>query len=535
MAKDTIRIANSRKAALDIVSGEFDAAAEILAEYLHRVTDARFTVRADNGERSAIRLVRADHGDSGFAYRLAGGDVVIEAGNAQAMNYAVYDWLERVVGCRYYSRSYEYIPFDANLEVAFDDYAFSPILGYREILYTEYGDPIFAEKHKITPTCKKSEHWGFWCHSFDSLCPPDKYFDTHPEYFALRDGKRQRENTQLCLSNPDVLEIVCENLAKFIEKKPDALYWSVSQNDNANFCECEKCRALDEHDGSHIGSVLNFVNKVAARFPDKIISTLAYWYTRQAPKYTRPADNVHIMLCNIEANRGMPIESDPRSQDSKNELLDWKQICGNVFLWDYCIQFRNLVSPFPNLRVLGPNIRFFVENNVRSLFSQCNREIGGEFYELRGYMLAKLMWNPYIDERVVMEDFVFGYYKQAGRYVLEYIDLIHNEMERAGGELRIFGSPEDARETYMREELYNRYESLFDTAIEATAADPDTNFRVHDAALPVWYAGILLGYGDEAKRAARVERFREQAKRSGLTMVEEWTITVDKFLAEHCQ
>lgn len=231
----------------------------------------------------------------------------------------------------------------------------------------------------------------------------------------------------------------------------------------------------------------------------------------------------------------MPIEADPRSQDSKNELLDWKQICKNVFLWDYCIQFRNLVSPFPNLRVLGPNIRFFVENNVRSLFSQCNREIGGEFYELRGYMLAKLMWNPYLDERAVMEDFVYGYYKQAGKYILEYIDLIHDEMERAGGELRIFGSPEDARETYMREELYNRYESLFDTAIEATAADPDTNFRVHDAALPVWYAGILLGYGDEAKRAARVERFREQAKRSGLTMVEEWTITVDKFLAEHCQ
>ena len=117
-------------------------------------------MRADNGERPAIRLVRADHGDSGFAYRLDGGDVVIEAGNAQAMSYAVYDWLERVVGCRYYSRSYEYIPFDANLEVEFDDYEFSPILGYREILYTEYGDPIFAEKHKITPTCSGARTGG---------------------------------------------------------------------------------------------------------------------------------------------------------------------------------------------------------------------------------------------------------------------------------------------------------------------------------------------------------------------------------------
>ena len=66
MAKDTIRIANSRKAVLDIVSGEFDAAAEILAEYLHRVTDARFNVRADMGEGPAIRLNAVDHGESGF-------------------------------------------------------------------------------------------------------------------------------------------------------------------------------------------------------------------------------------------------------------------------------------------------------------------------------------------------------------------------------------------------------------------------------------------------------------------------------------
>ena len=527
-----ICIAENKNANVVIVSKEYPRAAGILAEYLRKITDAVFKIQEITTVNPSIVLKNVDHGASGFCYRIYDKDIEIEAGSEQAMVYAVYDWLERIAGCRYYSRSYEYIPFDANLTVCFEEYHFSPVLEYREILYRDYSDPDFAEKHKMTPSSKRDENWGFWCHSFYTLCPPEEYFDEHPEYFALYEGKRVGENAQLCLSNPDVFEIVLKNLKKHMAEKPDAKYWSVSQNDNAAYCQCEKCREMNERDGSPIGSVLNFVNRIAEHFPDKVISTLAYWYTRKAPAVTRPGDNVHIMLCNIEANRGLPIETDEKSAGSRQELLDWKEICQNVFLWDYCIQFRNLVSPFPNLRVLGPNIRFFVENNVRSLFSQCNREIGGEFHELRGYLLAKLMWDPYINEREVMIDFLNGYYKQAGPLILQYIDLIHDEMEKAGGELNIFGGPLDAKDTYLREELFRRYESLFEEAIAAAEGDRDTQFRVKTAALPVYYAGIVLEYGSREEKLRRIGKFAEQARKTGLVMVEEWKITVDKFVTD---
>ena len=527
-----ICIAENKNANVVIVSKEYPRAAGILAEYLRKITDAVFKIQEITTVNPSIVLKNVDHGASGFCYRIYDKDIEIEAGSEQAMVYAVYDWLERIAGCRYYSRSYEYIPFDANLTVCFEEYHFSPVLEYREILYRDYSDPDFAEKHKMTPSSKRDENWGFWCHSFYTLCPPEEYFDEHPKYFALYEGKRVGENAQLCLSNPDVFEIVLKNLKKHMAEKPDAKYWSVSQNDNAAYCQCEKCREMNERDGSPIGSVLNFVNRIAEHFPDKVISTLAYWYTRKAPAVTRPGDNVHIMLCNIEANRGLPIETDEKSAGSRQELLDWKEICQNVFLWDYCIQFRNLVSPFPNLRVLGPNIRFFVENNVRSLFSQCNREIGGEFHELRGYLLAKLMWDPYINEREVMIDFLNGYYKQAGPLILQYIDLIHDEMEKAGGELNIFGGPLDAKDTYLREELFRRYESLFEEAIAAAEGDRDTQFRVKTAALPVYYAGIVLEYGSREEKLRRIGKFAEQARKTGLVMVEEWKITVDKFVTD---
>jgi len=526
-----LAVAVNGKAKMVIAGGEFTRAPKILASYLHKITGGEFESVPNLSILSTFLFQKKDHGEGGFAYRIFDKDLIIEAGSEQAAVYAVYDLLERVVGCRYYTSTCEYVPKDANLVLHFHAYEHTPVIQYRELYYKDYEDPAFAEKHKLSPS-EKHESWGFWCHSFKELLPAEKYFDKHPEYFSLIDGKRIGKNSQLCLSNPEVLKIVTENLRQEIKKHPEAKYWSVSQNDNDAYCQCEECRRINEEEGSPMGSVLRFVNQVAAQFPDKTISTLAYWYTRKPPKEARPAENTHIMLCNIEANRGLPIETDDSSRDSREELLAWKDICGNLFLWDYCIQFRNLCSPFPNLRVLGPNIRFFVKNNVRSLFSQCNREVGGEFSELRGYMLAKLMWDPDCDERAVMEDFLRGYYKQAAPYILAYIDRLHDGMEQSGGELRIFGSPVDAADSYLSQACCEEYEALFTQAEDAVRADEETLFRVRTAHMPLWYAQITLGYGSPEERRARIAKFASQARKSGLEKVEEWEISVDRFVTD---
>lgn len=519
------------KARTVIVANGFRRAPQILADYLKKITGCTFEILPTPSPLYSFLFKKKDHGDGGFAYRILDKDIILEAGDEEAAVFAVYDFLERVVGCRYYTSTCEVIPRDANLTISFPAYEFTPPITFRELYYRDYGDPAFAEKHKLAPF-EAHKGWGFWCHSFQNLVSPDVYYKDHPEYFSLIDGVRVGKNAQLCLSNPDVLRITIENLRKEIAKNPEAKYWSVSQNDNDAYCQCEHCRKINEEEGSPMGSVLRFVNQVAEAFPDKIISTLAYWYTRKPPKKVRPAENVHIMLCNIEANRGKPIAEDPRSKGSLEELKAWKEICGSLFLWDYCIQFRNLVSPFPNLRVLGPNIRLFVENNVKSLFSQSNRELGGEFHELRGYMLAKLMWDPQVDERAVMQDFLRGYYKQAAPFLLEYIDRIHDNLEQAGGELSIFGSPQDGKDSWISPEQYSIYSSLFDQAEQATAADEEALFRVRTARLALWYAGISLEYGTPAERQEWIARFASQARKTGLMMVEEWEFTVDSFVTD---
>lgn len=511
--------------------GQSRRAAEILCTYLQKITGAPFAVSEFSMLQHHIYFEKTDaFGSQGFGYGALDRKLTFRAQSEQSFVHAVYDFLERVLGCRFYTPDCESIPRNANLTVEVEPYSFVPPLGFREVYYRAYQDKAFSEKHKMSPA-RAHEGWGFWCHSFQELLPNADYFEEHPEYFALIDGKRN-PNGQPCLSHPAVFEIMRDNLRTRMLENPACTYWSVSQNDNDLYCRCEACAARDEADGGPMGSILWFVNKMAAEFPDKILSTLAYWYSRKPPLVTRPASNVHIMLCNIEALRGEPIECGPRNAGSRDELLAWADICDNLFLWDYCVQFANLVSPFPNLRVLAPNIRFFTEHHVRSLFSQCNRERGGEFAELRGYLLAKLMWDPEQDPQAVMQDFCTGYYGAAAEDILAYIDRLHDALDESGAPLSIFDGPSVQRDSFLTEPLFEEYDALFERAEQRVRADAARLLRVQTARLPVYFAGLSLGYGAREKRLQMLTSFARTVRATGLEMVEEWRITADRFVTD---
>jgi hypothetical protein len=427
------------------------------------------------------------------------------------------------------------------------DTIYNPPIKFRTTHYRDTWNQAFSDWHKLNHNKDGSNNdWGYWCHSFNTLVPPDQYFEDHPEYYAEVNGTRVP--TQLCLTNPDVYQIAIENLRKAMEGQPDKTYWSVSQNDNVSYCQCDECRKIDDKEGTPMGSLLTFVNKVADEFPDKVISTLAYQYSRQAPKNIKPADNVNIMLCTIELNRSKPIKDDPTSESFRNDLEDWADITDDILLWDYVIQFENLVSPFPNLRVLQPNLQYFVENHADKHFQQGNREVGGEFAELRAYLIAKLLWDPYVDIDETMDDFLNGYYGKGGKYIRNYIDDIHDELELSGQSLNIFGHPSDAAQTWLRPEKIEDYEKLFDQAEDAVSDNPDVLERVKIARMPIEYAKVEIALrlgtseggmyirDDTGHWKVREEipntakRLVELAIRQGVTRFKEWHTTPAEYL-----
>ncbi|HET9279739.1 MAG TPA: DUF4838 domain-containing protein [Flavitalea sp.] len=541
-------------------TAEEQKAATVLQNYLLQISGTALPVITADKHRSPHEVIlgqneRLDEISSRINYKLLKEDgfliktdssrLIIVGGSEKGTLYGVYSFLEKYLGCRMYTPKVKVIPQQKQIVVDKINDLQVPKIGFRDTHYRSTWDAEYADWHKLDhdPTGERTD-WGMWVHTFNELVPPKMYYQSHPEYFSMVKGKRLP--TQLCLSNPAVLEITVQNLRKEIARNPSAKYWSVSQNDNRDYCTCDNCKALDEREGSPSGSIVNFVNQVADQFPDKMISTLAYEYGRHAPKTLKPRDNVNIMLCSIEAYRHKAIKDDTASAEFVKDVQDWGRIAKDIIVWDYVVQFNHLISPFPNLHVLQPNIQLFTENGVNAMFEQGNREIGGEFAALRSYLISKLLWDPYLNVDSVMNDFLFGYYGAAGKPIRQYIDLIREELIKGGKPLRIFGSPNEAATTYLTPELISKYNLLFDDADKLASDSAEILQRVRIARLPLMYATMEQAKknftGDnglfqkingkwEAKTTIRnmVDEFTDLCKREGVTQVKEWSTTPEEY------
>jgi hypothetical protein len=428
-----------------------------------------------------IELDWAKLEDDGFTIQLRGNRLFIAGGTKRGSLYGVYTLLEQYLGCRKYSPTVEVIPKQKTISLPPIAITQVPKLKFRDAFWY---DQAYMAWHNLD---NHDELFGLYVHTFARLIPPDQYFKNHPEYYTKTRAGRVPD-AQLCLTNPDVERIVKAKIREYMTGNPEAQYWSVSQNDTFSPCECDSCRAIDSTEGSNSGSLLAFVNRIAAEFPDKIISTLAYQYTRSAPRHIRPAANVNIMLCSIECNRSRPLETDSGSASFRKDVEDWTKLTRNIYLWDYVVQFRNLMSPFPNLRVLQPNIQYFVKNGITAIFEQGSGRLPNEFKELRTYLIAELLWNPDIKIDSVMDDFLRGYYGKAAPFVREYIDTMHDALERSGEELGIYGFPLPSKNGYLSPGKMDRYGALFDKGEEAVKRDSALLHRVRIARLPLQFA-----------------------------------------------
>ena len=524
------------------------AAAETLRDYLRRISGADFNIEppADTSAHRVILEITDDAttaalGREGFRIRTDDDNLYFTARTDRGIQNAVYTFLESYLGCRKYSTTYEVVPEKTAIVLPLIDDTQIPALTFR---MQDIRDSAYNAWHKLNDL----DDWGLFVHTFKTLVPPEKYFHDHPEYFSENNGVRVAD-AQLCLSNPDVYRIVADELRRRIEANPSARYWSVSQNDTYVPCQCAACRAVDSAEGSPSGSILRFVNRLAGEFPDKTISTLAYLYSRAAPLHTKPEPNVNIMLCSIECNRSRPIAEDLNSASFVKDVKDWSRLTHNIFLWDYVVQFRNLLSPFPNLRTLQPNIRFFVDNGITSVFEQGVAQMQGEFAELRIYLLAKLLWNPNLDFDSVMDDFLTGYYGDAAPFVRKYIDDMHDALERSGEDLSCYGYPYPSENGYLSAAMLDRYEAIYDEAEAAVKDNPDYLRHVRTARLPVQYALLeqakMLGFAergfffhdaDGSRRAkpefeAMLQTFYDRCKDGGIIQLWEHGIPPGEYLA----
>ena len=441
---------------------ERNAASE-LQDYLKQITGCSVPIQTDDVAPTANEIIvgntnrektgefnRTELGTDGFVIKTVDKKLFLVGGGDRGTLYAVYEFLEAYLGCRFYTVNVEKVPKTASITLnPIHENKQIPIFMHRELHWSEYrSSQDVSVKRKLSGQSIDNNWGGGINYATEELrvhtvvrrlVKPEQYFASHPEYYRMN-GAGQRETSQICLSSEGALQVVIEGVRQYLRENPDAELISVSQEDNTpGNCYCDKCRALDEAEGSPAGTMITFANKVARaikdEFPNVYIHTLAYQYTRKAPKTVRPDDNVVVQLCSIECCFSHPLEDECDSAiwSFQDDLKAWAAICDNLYIWDYTTNYAHYNATFPNFNSIRQNVRLFAENNVIGVFEQgAYQTLNGEFSELRSYLLSKCLWDPYMSEaefNAHMNDFLQGVYGDGWRYIREYIDLTQAEVK----------------------------------------------------------------------------------------------------------
>ncbi len=554
----------------DCSPSEKHAAAE-LQRFLREVSGAELAIVGDDLPLAEHEIILGDNahlkqlgldidwpalGEEGFTIRAVGDRLVIAGGRLRGTMYGVYTFLEEHLGCRWLSSKVSRVPQSPTIELPEINDTQIPVLEYREPFYYDAFDADWAARNKANSRAARLDEqrggqvtYYPFVHTFDQLVPPDQYFDEHPEYFAEVNGQRLRERTQLCLTNPEVVKLTIARARQWIEEHPGVDIISVSQNDWGNYCQCADCQAIAEAEGSQAGPVVAFVNQVAKAiqddYPDVAIDTLAYSWSRHPPKSIRPLPNVIIRLCSIECCFAHPLaECDhPQNVSFRDDIIGWSKLCDRLYIWDYVTSFAHYLNPFPNWDVLQPNIRFFVDHGAKGIFEEGNyNSPGGEFAELRAYVMAKCLWDPDYDAEQAMDEFLEGYYGPAARPLREYIDLLRAKVRDENIHLHIWANP---NAPYLTDEILERANALFDEAERLAEADEGVLHRVQAARLPLQYVALSrwqpprdvpfsvrdgrYGPPPDPVVSALVDRFFAVVDREGITCHHEGANTIPAF------
>lgn len=514
LAAQPVRLVKNGSIKCNIVaerqSEEIAVAADILQRYLSESFGGAVKV-GDRVKKGSIVLSQDGKlPEDAFSLRTEGGAIRI-SGNGKGVVYGACDFLEHEIGMDYWGGGEYDLPRHRTLEVE-PSRTEVPTFSHRQCnsYFMMQGDSLYRWWYRFEGQDELFVD-NLWVHTCNALLPASRYGEEHPEYYAWYGGERHPGSaSQWCLSNPEVLEIVIGRVDSLFRAHPERRMISISQNDGSDtYCRCPECQKIIDEEGSLSGPVIRFVNAVAERFPDREISTLAYLFTVEPPKVTKPRSNVSIMLCDIDCRRQTSLEENPSGQAFMKALRGWSEISDNIFLWDYGINFDNYLSPFPNFQTIKDNILIFRRHNVKMHFAQINPSRGGDFAEMRPYLESKLMWNADASLDSLERHFAEGYYGATAPFILRYIHTLEGAAVGTDVDLFIYDSPVSYKANILRPELRRRYDAMFDDAEAAVANDPVRLARVRRTRLPLQYSALEIARTEKDRDPEAVEALLE--------------------------
>ena len=489
---------------------------------------------------------------------LTGGTNGGERGNI----YAVYHFLEDVVGVRWWSAAEEDVPelsalvLDADLSLEG-----TPKFSFRKIFIHECHAPDFTfygrtrlnlldlEELKEGPADETVRRAGgapemggpHQAHTVNLYISPKEYFEEHPEWFAWDETSGTHvPYGHVCFTNEEmfremlrkILALIGESIAKAEREGTEPpCFYSVSLADtDLGFCECPRCREVIERSG-RTGYLLQFVNKIAREvatvYPEAKIDTLVYDVYMEPPKDdTLPEKNMVIRMAHMDndVNHGIHARG---NKYYLQRLKTWAEICRKAgcefYLWEYIFS-HFLAFPFVQAHRLGDTLKTFYDYGIKGVMIE-NEMMHNDMWELTQYVLVHLCEDPEADVEALIADFCNRFYKQAAPYVMEYLECLRTASEKY--DISLCSVRDDIRFNYIDADAAIGSKAALEKAMEAVQGDEVLEFRV------AWlqralYNTLILKYFDlknMARREGKIfEADREAMRKHVITMLKKFKV-----------
>lgn len=379
----------------------------------------------------------------GYRVALDGDTLYLVGGGSYGTVYAVYGFMARQFGYKFYNPDEIYFANPENMEIGEYDVTDIPDFENRTggWYFSRFDDAaaIRYRTFKYFGYMRDGEEFfGSWAHNhIKEYLPIRLYHGEHPDWYSP-------EFTQLCLSNEEMWPEFTRRVIERIQERPKAEFFLLGQEDRPTFCGCPRCLEQIEKYGRS-GVMMRFVNHVAREVkkwqmencPERhiLIGTFAYQKTTVAPvkqdengNYVPldpsvvPEDNVFIMIAPISADGSVTLTDTERNPAAKKALDAWYSLTHKCILWTYCSNFDRKFGFFDNFHVLSDNYKIFKKYQFRWVYYENNAARGGTALQpLLCYLHANLAWNVNFDVAAETVDFMRHYYKEGADHMLAYL------------------------------------------------------------------------------------------------------------------
>lgn len=457
------------------------------------------------------------------------GNLILAGGRPRGTIYAAFEFLERL-GVTWPDEVTEYVPKVPSLVLESINVRSKPVIMNRCIYSGHHATTGIVAKYyarnkmnaQITPAakCGGVEQHGSpgGCHTFHGYTKPE----WPDEWFALdAKGKRVRSNSgsgpgQLCLTNSDLRKAMAARLREFIalDRKGRApedwpRIYDISHNDCNGQCMCPACKAMADAEGGYSGPMLDFINAIAndiaKDFPEIYVQTFAYTWTLDAPKTIKPASNVMVRICKLGCEFGPSGKADtlfpnvhPRNKDYYDNFMKWAAIAPNIAVWDYWIIYTKAYNP-PYLNALNfqQDIKFYRDNQVKTMFVECESPINTSFAHFKYWYGLKMMQDPEQSYDKLADRFCLAYYGAAAKPMRQYMDYLQKRENDADVALglaslgmkvsKILSKPRKGDDVlpYTDLEFFTKVNGWLDEAEKLASSSPECLAHVRKERLPV--------------------------------------------------